>query len=98
MHATLPLLQVTAFPAIRRRTVETLQVNIGYECNRSCVHCHVNAGPTRTESMSRETLADVLADLQTAGCSVAKLRLHRIGKNRMAEQSDPFSSTHADLG
>ena len=66
MHATLPLLEVTAFPAIRRRTVETLQVNLGYKCNQSCVHCHVNAGPTRTESMSRETLADVLAYLETA--------------------------------
>ena len=66
MHATLPLLEVTAFPAIRRRTVETLQVNIGYKCNQSCVHCHVNAGPTRTEAMSRETLADVLAYLETA--------------------------------
>ena len=66
MHATLPLLEVTAFPAIRRRTVETLQVNLGYKCNQSCVHCHVNAGPTRTEAMSRETLADVLAYLETA--------------------------------
>ena len=66
MHATLPLLEVTAFPAIRRRTLETLQVNLGYKCNQSCVHCHVNAGPTRTESMSRETLADVLAYLETA--------------------------------
>jgi len=66
VHATLPLLEVTAFPAIRRRTLETLQVNIGYRCNQSCVHCHVNAGPTRTESMSRETLADVLATLETA--------------------------------
>jgi len=66
VHATLPLLEVTAFPAIRRRTVETLQVNLGYKCNQSCVHCHVNAGPTRTESMSRETLADVLAYLETA--------------------------------
>ena len=66
MHATLPLLEVTAFPAIRRRKVETLQVNLGYRCNQSCVHCHVNAGPTRTESMSRETLADVLAYIETA--------------------------------
>ena len=66
MHATLPLLEVTAFPAIRRRTVETLQVNLGYKRNQSCVHCHVNAGPTRTEAMSRETLADVLAYLETA--------------------------------
>ena len=66
MHATLPLLEVTAFPAIRRRTVETLQVNLGYTCNQSCLHCHVDAGPTRTEAMGRETLADVLAYLEAA--------------------------------
>jgi radical SAM/Cys-rich protein len=57
MHATLPLLQATEFPALRRRALEILQVNIGYKCNMSCVHCHVNAGPKRTEMMDRETLA-----------------------------------------
>jgi len=57
MHATLPLLQATDFPPLRRRTLETLQVNLGYRCNQSCVHCHVNAGPKRTEMMDRETLA-----------------------------------------
>jgi len=57
MHATLPLLQTTEFPALRRRTLEILQVNLGYKCNMSCVHCHVNAGPTRTEMMDSETLA-----------------------------------------
>jgi len=57
MHATLPLLQATDFPPLRRRTLETLQVNVGYRCNQSCVHCHVNAGPGRTEMMDRETLA-----------------------------------------
>ncbi len=67
VHATLPLLEVTAFPAIRRRAVETLQVNLGYRCNQSCVHCHVNAGPTRTESMARETVDAVLAYLQASG-------------------------------
>ena len=61
MHATLPLMRRYGFPAIRRAALETLQVNIGYKCNQSCLHCHVNAGPTRTEEMSRETLADVLA-------------------------------------
>ena len=60
MHATLPLIQNTDFPAIRRRRLETLQVNLGYKCNQSCVHCHVNAGPQRTESMSRETIGEVL--------------------------------------
>jgi radical SAM/Cys-rich protein len=57
MHATLPLLQATEFPALRRHTLEILQVNIGYKCNMSCVHCHVNAGPNRTEMMDGETLA-----------------------------------------
>jgi radical SAM/Cys-rich protein len=57
MHATLSLLQVTDFPPLRRRALETLQVNLGYRCNQSCVHCHVNAGPKRTEMMDHETLA-----------------------------------------
>jgi len=56
MHATLPLLEVSDFPQIRRRRLETLQVNLGYRCNQSCVHCHVNAGPTRTEMMDAQTL------------------------------------------
>jgi len=51
MHATLPLLQVTEFPVLYRRALEILQVNLGYKCNMSCVHCHVNAGPNRTEMM-----------------------------------------------
>jgi radical SAM/Cys-rich protein len=66
MHATLPLLQVTDFPPLRRTRLDTLQVNLGYRCNQSCVHCHVNAGPQRTESMTRETLAHVLAYLRAS--------------------------------
>ena len=64
MHATLPLLEVSNFPAIRRRGVETLQVNLGYKCNQTCLHCHVNAGPTRTEMMSLDTIEVVLAYLR----------------------------------
>jgi len=64
MHATLPLLRHFGFPALRRARLETLQVNLGYKCNQSCLHCHVNAGPTRTEMMSRQTLADVLVFIQ----------------------------------
>jgi len=60
MHATLPLMRQYGFPALRRSRLETLQVNLGYKCNQSCLHCHVNAGPTRTEMMSPEVLADVL--------------------------------------
>lgn len=57
MRATLPLLEVTDFPALQRRTTRTLQVNLGYRCNQRCLHCHVNAGPTRTEMMAADTLA-----------------------------------------
>jgi radical SAM/Cys-rich protein len=64
MHATLPLMRHFGFPALRRGRLETLQVNLGYRCNQSCLHCHVNAGPTRTEAMSRETLSDVVVFLQ----------------------------------
>ena len=63
MHATLPLMRRYGFPALRRRRLETLQVNLGYKCNQSCLHCHVNAGPTRTEMMSQEILADVFSFL-----------------------------------
>lgn len=56
MHETLSLLEVSDFPTIRRQQIDTLQVNIGYRCNQSCVHCHVNAGPNRTEMMSAENL------------------------------------------
>ena len=60
MHATLPLLKATDFPPLRRRRVETLQVNLGYLCNQSCLHCHVNAGPNRTEQMDEATVDAVL--------------------------------------
>ena len=57
MHDTLPLLEKTRFPAIQRTRLGTLQVNLGYRCNQTCVHCHVNAGPNRTEMMDADTLA-----------------------------------------
>jgi radical SAM/Cys-rich protein len=63
MHATLPLLRATDFPPIRRKRLETLQVNLGYRCNQSCTHCHVAAGPNRTEQMSPQNVAVVLAFL-----------------------------------
>jgi len=57
------MLQQIAFPPIRRGRLDTLQVNLGYRCNQSCVHCHVNAGPNRTEEMSSEVIDVVLAFL-----------------------------------
>ncbi|QTN26659.1 arsenosugar biosynthesis radical SAM protein ArsS [Rhodoferax sp. AJA081-3] len=57
MHDTLPLLEQTHFPSINRTRLDTLQVNLGYKCNQTCLHCHVNAGPNRTEMMDADTLA-----------------------------------------
>src|SRR3982074_430615 len=59
--ATLCLVPGGGFQAVTRHRLDTLQVNVGYKCNQTCVHCHVNAGPHRSEEMSRETLADVVA-------------------------------------
>jgi len=60
VHDTLPLLKATDFPTIRRRAVQTLQINLGYTCNQTCLHCHVNAGPNRKEQMDLATVDLVL--------------------------------------
>jgi len=64
MRDTLPLLEKIPFPALRRGRLETLQVNLGYRCNQSCVHCHVNAGPKRTEEMGGAVIDSVLAFIE----------------------------------
>ena len=46
---------------LRAAAVETLQVNVGKLCNQACKHCHVDAGPKRTEIMTRETAEQVAA-------------------------------------
>ena len=57
MRDTKALLLKTDFPGIKRdECLTTLQMNLGYLCNLSCQHCHVNAGPNRKELMSRETM------------------------------------------
>jgi radical SAM/Cys-rich protein len=67
VHETLPLLKATDFPPLRRAPLTTLQVNLGYRCNQSCLHCHVNAGPTRTEQMDGATIDLVLAVMRARG-------------------------------
>jgi radical SAM/Cys-rich protein len=64
MHATLPLLDKIPFPAIARGRLDTLQLNVGYRCNQSCLHCHVNASPNRTEEMTAEVADLVLEFLE----------------------------------
>ncbi|MDX1736293.1 MAG: arsenosugar biosynthesis radical SAM protein ArsS, partial [Halioglobus sp.] len=73
MRDTRPLLLQSDFPAVHRGVPDTLQVNLGYVCNLSCVHCHVDAGPQRTESMDLATIEQVLALLERGGISTLDL-------------------------
>ena len=73
MHDTLPLLAATDFPPLRRERLATLQVNLGYKCNQSCLHCHVNAGPNRTEMMDGATIDLVLKVLKARGIETLDL-------------------------
>lgn len=67
MLDTKPLLLKTDFPPLKRQGLKNLQVNLGYRCNQSCSHCHVNAGPGRTEMMSAETVS-LLVDVLRQTC------------------------------
>lgn len=49
---------------LRRSRLEVLQVNLGKKCNQTCRHCHVDAGPWRTESMTEEVARKVAAWIQ----------------------------------
>lgn len=66
MHETLPLLMPGDFPPLQRGRLETLQVNLGYLCNQSCLHCHVNAGPKRKEVMTAATLDELICYLEAS--------------------------------
>ncbi len=73
MLDTEPLLQNTDFPPIKRAALDTLQVNLGYLCNLSCTHCHVNAGPKRTELMEKDTVDQLLDFIGQQGISCLDL-------------------------
>ncbi len=45
---------------LRRKAVTTLQINLGKLCNQACLHCHVDAGPTRTENMEKKTVTRLM--------------------------------------
>lgn len=44
-----------------RQPTQTLQINLGFLCNQTCRHCHLDAGPRRNENMDSDTLAEVVA-------------------------------------
>lgn len=61
------------FPPLQRGALTTLQVNLGYRCNQACSHCHVNAGPTRTEMMDAANLALIPEVLAARGIGTLDL-------------------------
>ncbi len=73
MLDTKPFLLSTDFPPIYREQIKTLQVNLGYLCNLSCTHCHVNAGPKRTELMNTQTVHSVKKLLRHGGVETLDL-------------------------
>ena len=70
MLDTTPLLTPTSFPKMKRRKLDILQANLGYLCNLSCTHCHVNAGPKRTELMTPEVVDLLLDYVEKSGAKV----------------------------
>lgn len=73
MLETLPLLEKMPFPALLRDGVSVLQVNLGYRCNQQCLHCHVNAGPKRTELMDMENIQYVISYLEASSVKTLDL-------------------------
>lgn len=73
MIETLPLLENTDFPALERGPLTTVQVNLGYLCNQQCQHCHVNAGPKRTEIMDKSNINHVLDFVRYSDAGVLDL-------------------------
>ena len=51
---------------LHRRSVTTVQINVGKWCNQACLHCHVEAGPNRTERMEEATARRILALLENS--------------------------------
>lgn len=60
------------FP-LQPKKLEILQINVGYMCNQVCEHCHVDAGPDRTEIMTRETMQQSLEVIKTTGAHTLDL-------------------------
>ena len=66
------LAQSGSFP-LKPRKLEILQLNLGYMCNQTCSHCHVDAGPDRKEIMSKETMKQCLKVIRNSGAHTLDL-------------------------
>jgi radical SAM/Cys-rich protein len=75
------LIQQNEFP-LKPTNIEIFQVNIGYMCNQTCKHCHVDAGPDRKEIMTQETMQQCL-DV------IAKYNFHTLDITGGAPEMNP---------
>jgi len=66
------LRKIRRFP-LRAEGIDTLQVNLGYRCNLACKHCHVQAGPLRTEMMARADIESVIHALDDSPIDILDL-------------------------
>ena len=64
--------ETNQFP-LKAKTLEILQINVGYICNQVCEHCHVDAGPDRKEIMTKETMQQILDVIKTTGAHTLDL-------------------------
>ncbi len=60
------------FP-LKPKALEIMQINLGYMCNLTCEHCHVDAGPDRKEIMCHEVLEQCLAAIEISGAKTVDL-------------------------
>lgn len=81
-NAPLPVIEIEPFDErvarecggpLRRTKLEVLQINLGKRCNQACMHCHVDAGPNRTEIMERETAEACVELLDRSGAQSVDL-------------------------
>lgn len=76
-NGSLPLfaekLRESGVASLRPQQLEILQLNLGYMCNQTCSHCHVDAGPDRKEIMNRDTLEECLRVLEISGAHTLDL-------------------------
>ena len=72
-HNFADTLKYHALPRLKREKLSDLQINLGYLCNQACEHCHVDAGPKRTELMTWETMQKILDWSKKAGISSVDL-------------------------
>ncbi len=94
-HSFAATLQQHKQAPLKRAQLSELQINLGYRCNQACEHCHVEAGPKRTEEMSWSTMQKIVAWAEQAGIKAVDLTG---GAPEMNPHFKAFVEAFLDLG